>query len=120
MLTHNSVPGAVGFYIVGKHCEDGSLLLLKLVKFLHDCSERGPPCEVVGVEESLCYCPAGWQYCHLPVSTVLEVSSCHPELCLPMSVFLHHCAEQGEQQNMNSSCFLRESMAGVTQQKQPM
>lgn len=120
MLIHKSVPGAVGFPIVGKHCEDASSLFLKLIKFLHEFNEGGPPREVAGVEGSLCYCPAGWQCCHLPVSAVLEVSSCHPEPGLPTSVFLRRCAEQGELQNMNSSCFLRESMAGVTQQKQPM
>lgn len=36
LLMHKALPGAVGFYIVGKHCEDGSYLLLKLIKFLHE------------------------------------------------------------------------------------
>lgn len=91
--------------IVGKHCEDGSYLLLKLIKFLHEFNDGGPPCEIAGVEGSLYYCPAGWQCCHLPVSTVLEVRLCHPELCLPTSVFLHCCAEQGEQQNVKQQLF---------------
>lgn len=105
VLSLKSVPGAVGFYIVGKHCDDGFNLLLKSMKFLHGFNEGGPPCKVFGVEGSLYYCPAGWQYCHLPVSTVLEVRSCHPELCLPTSVFLRRCAEQGEQQNMEQQLF---------------
>lgn len=71
MLAHKTLPDAVVFYIVGKHCEDGSYLLLKLIKVLHEVNEGGPPCEVLGVEGSLYHFPAGWQYCHLPVSTVL-------------------------------------------------
>lgn len=45
MLTHESVPGAVGVYIVGKHCVDGSYLLLKWIKFLHEFNEGGVPHE---------------------------------------------------------------------------
>lgn len=51
MLAHKTLPDAVVFYIVGKHCEDGSYLLLKLIKVLHEVNEGGPPCEVLGVED---------------------------------------------------------------------